>query len=205
MTQDAKMHPFQYLPRFIIKSLMKHSQCKKSSKKFTNTLLSRVLENSIWRITQKPLRNLTTMTFRYYIHNAHEVHLETTDRLLRSRVTHLFFFLFFSAFSLCMKRTKIRDFFEKFLFIRNGPDPNLDSLFLTVKNSNNQRLGSAFDDLDPRLSLLCQVGDDVIRPCKICRARGCQIRTPRSIHSLTVDVVRNNFITKFFRKHGVFI
>ena len=33
----------------------------------------------------------------------------------------------------------------------------------------------AFDDLNPRLSLLCQVvGDDVIRPCKICR--GCQIR-----------------------------
>ena len=31
---------------------------------------------------------------------------------------------------------------------------------------NNQRLGSAFDVT--RLSLLCQVGDDVICPCKIC-------------------------------------
>ena len=48
--------------------------------------------------------------------------------------------------------------------------------------SNNQRTGSALDDLDPRLSLLCQVGDDVIRPCKICG--GCQIRVPRSIHSM---------------------
>ena len=40
-------------------------------------------------------------------------------------------------------------------------------------------MGSAFDDLDPRLSLLCQVGDDVIRPCKICG--GCQIRITRSV------------------------
>ena len=47
--------------------------------------------------------------------------------------------------------------------------------FKVVKTSNNQRLGSAFDDLDPRLSLLCQVVDDVIHPCKICG--GCQIRT----------------------------
>ena len=31
-------------------------------------------------------------------------------------------------------------------------------------------------------SLLCQVGDDVIRLCKICG--GCQIRVPRSIPSL---------------------
>ena len=38
MTQDAKMHPFQYLP--IIKSLMKHSQRKKSSKKFTNSFVA---------------------------------------------------------------------------------------------------------------------------------------------------------------------
>ena len=36
-----------------------------------------------------------------------------------------------------------------------------------IITSNNQRLGSAFDDLDPRLALLCQVGDVVIRPCKI--------------------------------------
>ena len=44
---------------------------------------------------------------------------------------------------------------------------------------NNQRLGSVFHNLDPRLSLLCRVGDDVIRPLKICG--GCQIRFPRSI------------------------
>ena len=31
---------------------------------------------------------------------------------------------------------------------------------------NNQRLASAFNDLDPRLSLLYQVGDDIIRPCQ---------------------------------------
>ena len=42
-------------------------------------------------------------------------------------------------------------------------------------------LESAFDGLDPRFSLLCQVGDDVIRPCKICR--GCQMHVPRSFHS----------------------
>ena len=45
--------------------------------------------------------------------------------------------------------------------------------------SNNQRLGSAFHDLDPRLPLLCQVGDDVIRPCKFAGGGGggggCQI------------------------------
>ena len=33
-------------------------------------------------------------------------------------------------------------------------------------------------------SLLCQVGDDVIRPCKICV--GCQIRASRFIHSINV-------------------
>ena len=53
-----------------------------------------------------------------------------------------------------------------------------------VKVSHKQRLGRAFDDLDPRLSLLYQVRDDVIRPCKICG--GCQIRVPRSIHSINV-------------------
>ena len=53
-----------------------------------------------------------------------------------------------------------------------------------VKVSHNQRLGSAFNDLEPRLSLLCQVGDDVIRPCKICG--GCQISVPTSIHSINV-------------------
>ena len=37
-----------------------------------------------------------------------------------------------------------------------------------TRNHKNQRLGSGFDDLDPKLSLLCQGGDDVILPCKIC-------------------------------------
>ena len=41
--------------------------------------------------------------------------------------------------------------------------------------SNNQRLGSTF--VVTRLSVLCQVGDDVICPCKICG--GCQIRNQR--------------------------
>ena len=40
-----------------------------------------------------------------------------------------------------------------------------DDLYIII-TSNNQRLGSTFDDLDPRLSLLCQVGDDVICPAK---------------------------------------
>ena len=48
--------------------------------------------------------------------------------------------------------------------------------------TNNQRLGSVVDDLDPRLSPLWQVGDDVIRPCKICG--GYQLCVPRSIHLL---------------------
>ena len=49
--------------------------------------------------------------------------------------------------------------------------------------SNNQILRSAFYDLDPRLSLLCQVGDDVIHPCKICG--GCQIRD--KVHPYYLD------------------
>ena len=53
------------------------------------------------------------------------------------------------------------------------------SVFYNTKTSDNQRLGCVFDVT--RLSLLCQVGDDVIRPCKICG--GCQIRVPRSTHS----------------------
>ena len=32
-----------------------------------------------------------------------------------------------------------------------------------------------FDELDSGLSLLCQVGDDVIRPCKICEGRQIRI------------------------------
>ena len=51
-------------------------------------------------------------------------------------------------------------------------------VIIIVITSNND------DDVDPRLSLLCQVGDDVIRPCKICG--GCQIRVPRSIHSINI-------------------
>ena len=43
--------------------------------------------------------------------------------------------------------------------------------------SSNQRLGIVFNELDPRLSLLC----DVIRPCKII-CGGCQLCVPRSIH-----------------------
>ena len=46
-----------------------------------------------------------------------------------------------------------------------------------------------FHWLDPRLSLLCQVGDDLIRPCKICR--GCQIRVPRSIDSFVVCPIQS--------------
>ena len=41
--------------------------------------------------------------------------------------------------------------------------------FLYMKTSNNQNriyLESAFVDLDPRFSLLCQVGDDIISPTK---------------------------------------
>ena len=51
-----------------------------------------------------------------------------------------------------------------------------------IITGNNHRLGSVF--VVTRLSLLCQVGDDVIRPCKICG--GCQIRVPRSIHSFSI-------------------
>ena len=36
-----------------------------------------------------------------------------------------------------------------------------------LQTGNNRRLGTTFDFLDPRLSLICQV-DDVIYPCKIC-------------------------------------
>ena len=45
--------------------------------------------------------------------------------------------------------------------------------------SNNQRPGSAFDDFDPRLSFLWQVGDYVIRSCKI----GGMPETCPKIHS----------------------
>ena len=51
-----------------------------------------------------------------------------------------------------------------------------------IISPSNQRLRSAFDVT--RLSLLCQVGDDVIHPCKMCGVR--QIRVPRSNHSISV-------------------
>ena len=54
----------------------------------------------------------------------------------------------------------------------------------SIFTSNDQRLGSAFDDLDPRLSVLCYVGDDVIHPCKICGGCQCKYVVPRSIHSI---------------------
>ena len=57
--------------------------------------------------------------------------------------------------------------------------------FFRCYTSNNRGSGSALDYRDPRLSLLCQVGDDVIRPCKICG--GCQIPVPRFIHLLPID------------------
>ena len=47
--------------------------------------------------------------------------------------------------------------------------------FVYMKTSNKlikTGLESAFDDLDPRFSLLCQVGDDVICPFKICGGGG---------------------------------
>ena len=40
---------------------------------------------------------------------------------------------------------------------------------INIITSNDRRLGSAPGDLDPRLLLLCQVGDDVIHCSKICR------------------------------------
>ena len=42
----------------------------------------------------------------------------------------------------------------------------MENIHLHLTTSNKQRLWSAFDDIDPRLSLLCQVGDDVICPCR---------------------------------------
>ena len=50
--------------------------------------------------------------------------------------------------------------------------------FILLITSNIQRVRSMISIPG---SLLCQVGDDVIRPCKICG--GYQIRVPRSIHS----------------------
>ena len=49
--------------------------------------------------------------------------------------------------------------------------------------SNNQRLGTVFNYPDPRLSLICQVGDDVIR--RLQNLWGMpDVRFPRSIHWL---------------------
>ena len=58
-----------------------------------------------------------------------------------------------------------------------GLIPRLCTIIINNNYSNNQRLGSAFDDLNPRLSLLCHV----VCPCKkICGGR--QMCVPRSIH-----------------------
>ena len=68
---------------------------------------------------------------------------------------------------------------------------------------NNQRLGSAFDDLDPRLSFLCQVGDDVSSPWKICG--GCQIHSfviqsrLQSVLGVRSFYVERNKVTKVKR------
>ena len=49
-----------------------------------------------------------------------------------------------------------------------GPIFTVSELTHLYKTTNNQRLGRAFGDLDSRIFLLCQVGDDVTCPCKIC-------------------------------------
>ena len=49
---------------------------------------------------------------------------------------------------------------------RHGGKCYLRSHMNVIITSIKQRLGSAFNVNRP--SLLCQVGDDVIRPCKIC-------------------------------------
>ena len=54
---------------------------------------------------------------------------------------------------------------------------------------------------DPRLSLLCQVGDDVIRPCKVCG--GCQIRVQRSIHSTPICIRSAFFLRRTQLSRGV--
>ena len=56
-------------------------------------------------------------------------------------------------------------FFSTFLPLLESPT----SAFGYYLNTSNQRLGSVFDDLDPRLSLLYQVGDDVSAPAKSAR------------------------------------
>ena len=61
---------------------------------------------------------------------------------------------------------------------------NIVIIIIIINTGNNQRLGCAFDDLDPRPFVLCQVGDNVIRPCKI--YGGYQICVSRSIHSINV-------------------
>ena len=55
-----------------------------------------------------------------------------------------------------------RRFGFRFGFCR-GKVPNI-GLLNSFKPALINDLGSAFDDLDPRLSLLCRVGDDVIMP-----------------------------------------
>ena len=55
-----------------------------------------------------------------------------------------------------LQSVNIRCFLTRFLKV------SFSEILLIIITSNNQRLASAFDDLHPRLSLLC----DVIRPCK---------------------------------------
>ena len=71
-------------------------------------------------------------------------------------------------------------------------------MYPTTSSSNNQRLGSVSDDLDARLSLLRQVGDDVICPCKICG--GCQKRAPfiPAINVVPYNLDSNHIRSAFF-------
>ena len=91
---------------------------------------------------------------------------------------HGFFFFFFflrspgpplSAFRVTLRSGGYRFFLEPYnnLFIIIGGREIFQKSIIILTTSNNQRLGNAFDDLDPTLSLLYQVGDDVIYPRKI--------------------------------------
>ena len=60
-----------------------------------------------------------------------------------------------------------------------------------------------------RFSLLCHIGDDVIRPCKICE--GSQRRVPRSIHSMlsqtisTPICIRSAFFLRRTQEKSLFL
>ena len=55
---------------------------------------------------------------------------------------------------------------------------------ILLATSNNQSLGSVLDDLDPTLSLF--FAKLVIMSSALKNLGGCQIRVPRSIHSINV-------------------